>query len=55
MIEEAEQGQPTSSVRPERERDDHQLAQDTLQAAGFYMLEEVDCSGQDRMMLWDRN
>ena len=34
---------------------DHQLAQDTLQAAGFYMLEEVDCSGQDRMMLWDRN
>ena len=34
---------------------DHQLAQDTLQAAGFYMLNEVDCSGQDRMMMWDRN
>jgi beta-lactam-binding protein with PASTA domain len=34
---------------------DHQLAQDTLQAAGFYLLDEIDCSGQDRMMLWDRN
>jgi beta-lactam-binding protein with PASTA domain len=34
---------------------DHQLAQDTLQASGFYLLDEVDCSGQDRMLLWDRN
>ena len=34
---------------------DHQLAQDTMQAAGFYMLEEVDCTGQNRMLLLDRN
>ena len=34
---------------------DHQLAQDTLQAQGFYLIDEVDCSGADRMLLWDRN
>jgi hypothetical protein len=34
---------------------DHQLAQDTLQAAGFYLIDETDCSGQDRLLLWDRN
>ena len=34
---------------------DHQLAQDTMQAAGLYMLAEQDASGQDRMLLLDRN
>ncbi len=34
---------------------DHQLAQDTLQAEGFYLINETDCSGQDRLLLWDRN
>jgi PASTA domain len=34
---------------------DHQLAQDTLQAAGFYLIDETDCSGDDRLLLWDRN
>ncbi len=34
---------------------DHQLAQDTMQAAGFYSLLEEDCTGQDRLLLWDRN
>ena len=34
---------------------DHQLAQDTMQAAGLYMLQEQDASGQDRMLLVDRN
>jgi hypothetical protein len=34
---------------------DHQLAQDTMQAAGLYMLDEVDCTGQDRMLIIDRN
>lgn len=33
----------------------HQYAQDELQAAGFYMLDERDATGQDRLMLWDRN
>lgn len=34
---------------------DHQLAQDTMQAAGLYFLAERDASGQDRMLLLDRN
>jgi hypothetical protein len=34
---------------------DHQLAQDTMQAAGLYLLDEQDCTGQDRALLWDRN
>ena len=34
---------------------DHQLAQDTMQAAGLYNLVEEDATGQDRMLLWDRN
>lgn len=33
----------------------HQEAQDLLQAAGFYMLAERDATGQDRMLVWDRN
>ena len=34
---------------------DHQLAQDTMQAAGLYILDEKDCTGQGRLLLWDRN
>jgi PASTA domain-containing protein len=33
----------------------HQAAQDTLQAAGFYLLTEEDATGQGRMLIWDRN
>jgi PASTA domain len=33
----------------------HQLAQDTLQASGFYLLLEQDATGQGRMLLYDRN
>lgn len=33
----------------------HQYAQDTLQAAGFYYLLEEDATGQGRMLVWDRN
>jgi ABC-type phosphonate transport system ATPase subunit len=33
----------------------HQKAQDDLQAHGFYNLREKDCSGRDRMLLFDRN
>jgi hypothetical protein len=33
----------------------HQAAQDDLQAHGFYNLRERDCSGRDRLMIWDRN
>jgi hypothetical protein len=34
---------------------DHQLAQDTMQAAGLYNLSEEDATGQGRMLLVDRN
>ncbi|HEY6759243.1 MAG TPA: PASTA domain-containing protein [Baekduia sp.] len=33
----------------------HQAAQDDLQAHGFYRLREKDCSGKGRLLLWDRN
>ena len=33
----------------------HQLAQDTMQAAGLYDLREKDATGQGRLLLWDRN
>jgi hypothetical protein len=33
----------------------HQLAQDTMQAAGFYHLSEEDASGQGRALILDRN
>lgn len=33
----------------------HQLAQDTLQAAGFYYLTEEDATGQGRLLINDRN
>lgn len=35
--------------------ENHQYAQDTMQAAGLYMLDERDATGQDRMLVWDRN
>lgn len=33
----------------------HQLAQDILQAGGFYLLLEEDATGQGRALLYDRN
>jgi beta-lactam-binding protein with PASTA domain len=40
---------------PDVEGIDHQLAQDTMQAAGLYNLAEEDATGQGRMLLIDRN
>jgi beta-lactam-binding protein with PASTA domain len=34
---------------------DHQLAQDTMQAAGLYNLNEEDATGQGRLLIIDRN
>ncbi len=34
---------------------DHQLAQDTMQAAGLYNLSEEDATGNGRLLLYDRN
>ncbi|SFR26556.1 hypothetical protein SAMN04488564_11048 [Lentzea waywayandensis] len=33
----------------------HQYAQDTMQAAGLYALQEKDATGQGRMLVLDRN
>ncbi|MCX4799607.1 hypothetical protein OG497_37770 [Streptomyces sp. NBC_01242] len=33
----------------------HQGAQNAAQAAGFYHLDEKDGSGQERLLIWDRN
>lgn len=40
---------------PDVEGKDHQLAQDTMQAAGFYNLSEEDASGEDRPLIYDRS
>jgi len=40
---------------PDVEGEDHQLAQDTMQAAGFYNLTEEDATGQGRALVLDRN
>lgn len=34
---------------------DHQAAQDALQGEGLYNLDERDCTGQGRALLFDRN
>ncbi len=34
---------------------DHQLAQDRMQAAGLYALDEEDATGQNRLLFFDRN
>jgi hypothetical protein len=34
---------------------DHQAAQDALQGEGLWLLDEKDCTGQGRVLLWDRN
>jgi hypothetical protein len=40
---------------PDVEGEDHQLAQDTMQAAGLYNLSEEDATGQGRLLILDRN
>ena len=40
---------------PDVEGKDHQLAQDTMQAAGLYNLSEEDATGQGRLLIIDRN
>lgn len=52
---ESESGQGGSIEVPDVVGEDHQLAQDTMQAAGLYNLSEEDATGQDRMLLYDRN
>lgn len=51
----ADGGAVTQAVVPDVVGMNHQLAQDTLQASGFYLLVEEDATGQGRMLVWDRN
>ncbi|GAB2838602.1 hypothetical protein GCM10027176_48510 [Actinoallomurus bryophytorum] len=50
---------PKTSVRlikvPAVVGKNHQLAQNTMQAAGLYDLREEDATGQGRLLIWDRN
>jgi hypothetical protein len=47
---------PGATIRvPNVVGEDHQLAQDTMQAAGLYNLAEEDATGQGRALLFDRN
>ncbi len=48
-------GSGGSITVPDVEGKNHQLAQDTMQAAGLYNLVEEDCSGQGRALILDRN
>ncbi|MCE7004914.1 PASTA domain-containing protein [Kibdelosporangium philippinense] len=46
---------PSGHLVPDVVGKNHQQAQDTLQAAGFYRLEEEDATGKNRMLIVDRN
>lgn len=47
---------PASTITvPDVVGENHQYAQDTMQAAGLYSLDERDATGQGRVLLWDRN
>jgi hypothetical protein len=49
-------GESSGKVRvPNVVGKDHQLAQDTMQAAGLYNLSEEDATGQGRALIYDRN
>ena len=47
--------QVTPGVVPNVVCSSHQLAQDTMQAAGYYNLSEEDASGANRMLVVDSN
>jgi PASTA domain-containing protein len=51
----ADAGLADTAVVPDVVGLNHQLAQDTLQASGFYLLDEQDATGQGRLLLYDRN
>jgi beta-lactam-binding protein with PASTA domain len=50
---------PTNATKtaavPDVVGENHQVAQDTMQAAGFFKLLEEDATGQHRMLINDRN
>ncbi|MFC0107791.1 PASTA domain-containing protein [Kibdelosporangium aridum] len=46
---------PSGNLVPDVVGMNHQQAQDTLQAAGFYVLGEEDATGRGRSLVLDRN
>ena len=46
---------PSGNLVPDVVGKNHQEAQDALQAAGFYRLDEQDATGQGRNLVLDRN
>lgn len=51
----ASESQAAEIEVPDVVGENHQYAQDTMQAAGLYMLDERDATGRGRMLVWDRN
>ncbi|WP_327696433.1 PASTA domain-containing protein [Streptomyces sp. NBC_00459] len=46
---------PEAATLPDLVGQDLQAAQDEAQAAGFYVLDDQDASGQNRLQVFDRN
>ena len=46
---------PSGHIVPDVVGKNHQEAQDTMQAAGFYKLKEEDATGRGRALIIDRN
>ena len=46
---------PETATLPDLVGQDLQAAQDEAQAAGFYVLDDQDAGGQDRLQVFDRN
>lgn len=49
------EAEPETAALPDVVGQDLQAAQDTAQAAGFYVLDDQDASGQNRLQVLDRN
>lgn len=51
----ASAAEPETATLPNLVGQDLQAAQDAAQAAGFYVLDDQDASGQNRLQVFDRN
>lgn len=49
------EAEPETATLPDLVGQDLQAAQDEAQAAGFYVLDDQDASGQKRLQVFDRN
>ncbi|MFE5189196.1 PASTA domain-containing protein [Streptomyces sp. NPDC056628] len=51
----ADEAEAETATLPDLVGQDLQAAQDEAQAAGFYVLDDQDASGQQRLQVFDRN